>query len=94
MIHNPILQSIQDYINVHPDLFEQVALDIDQILDESMVIYDTELEKIKEDIINTPDILDEPEQEMMRRVEELQERIKSETLEKFSLLLDHFSPEK
>lgn len=76
------LQIIQEYVQEHPEVFEQAAIDIDTILEEAMKEYDQGVEKIKKQIINDPNPIENPETEMLKQVEVLKKEIIEKTTAK------------
>lgn len=77
-----ITQAIKDYVAQNPEAFEKAAVDIDTIIDEAVKQYDTAVEKIKNEIINDPNPIENPEQAMLERIKELEAQITATTIEK------------
>lgn len=77
-----ITEAIKEYIAQNPEAFEKAAVDIDTIIDEAVKQYDTAVEKIKNEIINDPNPIENPEQAMLERIKELETQIAAATIEK------------
>lgn len=77
-----ITQAIKDYVAQNPEAFEKVAVDIDSIIDEAVKQYDSSVEKIKNEIINDPNPIENPEQVMLKRIKELETEITTDTIAK------------
>lgn len=77
-----ITQAIKDYVAQNPEAFEKAAVDIDSIIDEAVKQYDSAVEKIKNEIINDPNPIENPEQVMLERIKGLETEITTTTIEK------------
>lgn len=74
-----ITQAIKDYVAQNPEAFDKAAVDIDSIIDETMKHYDASVEKIKNEIINDPNPIENPEQLLLERIKELETEITAST---------------
>lgn len=79
---------ITEYIMDHAEQFERAAINIDTLIDEAMQNYDTSVEKIKNDIITSPEVIEDPQQEMRNQIEQLKAQIVTATLAKINTLAD------
>lgn len=81
-------KEILQYAQEHHDLFEKVAFDIDEIIDQSVKEYDSAQDRVKDEIINDPMEIKNPEEEMKTRLGIEQKRIEQETEKKLQNYLD------
>jgi ribosome-interacting GTPase 1 len=79
---------ITEYIMDHAEQLERAAINIDTLIDEAMQNYDTSVEKIKKDIITSPEVIEDPQQEMRNQIEQLKAQIVTATLAKINTFAD------
>lgn len=84
-----IQESIIHYINKHAEQFENIIVDVDTIIDEAVQDYDTAILLIKKEIINSPEVIEDPQEEMRSRIKKLNDQIITTTLDKIKILTNN-----
>ncbi len=75
-------QLVTEYAAEHPELFESTIFHIDSLIGEAVAEYDKLSEQIKNDIINDPNPIADPQQEMRTRMKQAQTETYDRFLEK------------
>jgi hypothetical protein len=79
-------QEILEFIEKNPQVYEDAFLKLDEIFESAMQDYEVSESRIRQEIIDDPRAIENPEQEFLDRMTQERNRIKRETLEKAQAL--------
>jgi hypothetical protein len=79
-------QYILEFTEKNPEVYQDALLKLDEIFESAMQEYEACESKIKEEIINDPREIENPEQELLDRLAQERARIQSSALEQAQAL--------
>lgn len=75
-------QYILEFTEKNPEIYQDALLKLDEIFESAVQEYEACESRIKEEIINDPREIENPEQELLDRMAQERVRIQAEALEK------------